>query len=220
MPEEIAGEGARRRPRGARGALVAAVGAAVIAGSGATPAAAEPPEPAPSLEPGEAAAPGADAGVQAPGAEGAADAAGVEGEVDAAGSARDLEPAVAYALRHLGDPYAYGGVGPRRWDCSGLVQQAYRRAGIRLPRIAADQYRATRRIPRSALRRGDLVFWSTDGKASGVHHVAIYVGGGRYIEAARPGTKVRLSGFSVHDPHLYGRPSPVRAKRTRKGSAR
>lgn len=117
----------------------------------------------------------------------------------------DLEPAVAYALRHVGDPYALGGAGPHHWDCSGLVQQAYRRVGVRLPRMAADQYRATTRIPRSALRRGDLVFWSGNGKASGVHHVAIYMGGGRYIEAARPGTKVRISSFSRFDSHMYGR---------------
>ncbi|MEV5240491.1 C40 family peptidase [Streptomyces cinnamoneus] len=131
----------------------------------------------------------------------------------------DVERAVSYALRHVGDPYVYGGTGPRRWDCSGLVQQAYRRAGIKLPRVAADQYRATRRIPRSALRRGDLVFWSTNGRASGVHHVAVYLGGGRYVEAARPGTKVRLSGFALYDPQLYGRPSPVRTKRTKKRPA-
>ncbi len=242
IPEEMPGEGARRRPRGARGALVAAVGAAVIAGSGATPATADPPDPTPtpSQEPGET-APGmhetreATGAQEVPGApeepkvvdlpdevevlnvveepeepEGpeAAEAADAPDEV----AARDLERAIAFALRQIGEPYGYGGDGPQRWDCSGLVQQAYRRAGIRLPRVAADQYRATLRIPRSALRRGDLVFWSTNGRASGVHHVAIYVGGGRYIEAARPGTKVRVSDFSFYDAHMYGRPSPVRPK--------
>ncbi|MEU5049930.1 C40 family peptidase [Streptomyces sp. NPDC021096] len=240
IPEETPGEGARRRPRGARGALVAAVGAAVIAGSGATPATADPPDPTPtpSQGPGETAAPEVHETREATGVQEAskvpeepkvvdlpdevdvlnvveepegpeaAEAADASDEV----AARDLERAIAFALRQIGEPYGYGGDGPQRWDCSGLVQQAYRRAGIRLPRVAADQYRATLRIPRSALRRGDLVFWSTNGRASGVHHVAIYVGGGRYIEAARPGTKVRVSDFSFYDAHMYGRPSPVRPK--------
>lgn len=117
----------------------------------------------------------------------------------------DLEAAIAFALAHIGDPYVLGGVGPRRWDCSGLIQQAYRKAGVRLPRIAADQYRATTRVTRSALRRGDLVFWTNNGRISGIHHAAIYLGGGRYIEAPRPGRKVRISTFSYYNPNLYGR---------------
>ncbi|MCA6095594.1 C40 family peptidase [Streptomyces sp. SCA3-4] len=313
MPEgtedagEIPTESARPRPRAARGALMTAVGAALIVGAGATSAAADPPDPAPTHEPGEPGAPPAPesrpgrgvpptpevphgsgtphadvpAGHGAPGAPAAPSAPGrpapprmstagkaatapraptgarepVASETPAAPLAApaaprpraaalralaapqapavqearpprvaqaprpDVERAVSYALRHVGDPYVYGGTGPRRWDCSGLVQQAYRRAGVRLPRVAADQYRATRHIPRSALRRGDLVFWSTNGRASGVHHVALYLGGGRYVEAARPGTKVRLSGFALYDPQLYGRPSPVRTKRTKKRPA-
>lgn len=245
IPEEIPGEGARRRPRSARGALVAAVGAAVIAGSGATPAAADPPDPTPtpSQEPGETAAPEVHETREAAGTQEAPEVpavVNVPDEVDVLNvveepegpevaeaadapdevAARDLERAIAFALRQIGEPYGYGGDGPQRWDCSGLVQQAYRRAGIRLPRVAADQYRATRRIPRGALRRGDLVFWSTNGRASGVHHVAIYVGGGRYIEAARPGTRVRVSDFSFYDAHMYGRPSPVRPKAAKNRPAR
>ncbi|MFD0383853.1 C40 family peptidase [Streptomyces stramineus] len=118
---------------------------------------------------------------------------------------RDLEPAVAYALAQVGDAYALGGNGPRRWDCSGLVQQAYRKAGVRLPRIAADQYRATAPVKRGSLRRGDLVFWTSNGRVSGIHHVAVYLGGGRYVEAPRPGKKVRISTFSHYSPNLYGR---------------
>ncbi|MFI9200119.1 C40 family peptidase [Streptomyces sp. NPDC053048] len=240
MPEEIPGEGARRRRGAMRAALLAAVGAAAIAGPGVAAGAVEPPEPGPGL--------GADTATREPDGDPAAVTAagvgdGVDDEVDGLdaldgfeeqglagladltdvadlsdladladpGDAADtvgvteLEPALAYALRHLGDPYRLGGAGPRRWDCSGLVQRAYGRAGVRLPRVAADQYRATRRIPRSALRRGDLVFWSTNGRASGVHHVAIYMGGGRYIEAARPGTRVRVSTFAYYNPQMYGR---------------
>nr|WP_275405430.1 C40 family peptidase [Streptomyces sp. SID339] len=108
-------------------------------------------------------------------------------------------------MRHLGDPYVWGGNGPHGWDCSGLVMAAYRQAGIALPRVADAQYRATQPISRGQLRRGDLVFWSSDGSASGVHHVAIYLGGGQYLEAPRPGKNVRVSSFSWYDPNLYGR---------------
>ncbi|GHF45029.1 C40 family peptidase [Streptomyces morookaense] len=167
-----------------RGALAAVVGAAVIVGTAAAVpgALADPPDPA------------------------ANEDAAAEAGAEAGAGARGLEPAVDFAMSHVGDAYALGGAGPHRWDCSGLVQQAYRRAGVRLPRTAADQYRASARITRKALRRGDLVFWSSDGRASGVHHVAVYLGGGRYIEAARPGTKVRISTFSRYSPNLYGRP--------------
>ncbi|MET9467950.1 C40 family peptidase [Streptomyces sp. NPDC006544] len=115
------------------------------------------------------------------------------------------EGAIAFANSHLGDPYVWGGNGPHGWDCSGLVQAAYRSAGISLPRVASDQYRATTPVSRSELRRGDLVFWTSDGSAAGVHHVAVYLGDGKYIEAPRPGRQVRVSSFSAYDPNLYGR---------------
>ncbi|MER6316821.1 C40 family peptidase [Streptomyces sp. NPDC001581] len=115
------------------------------------------------------------------------------------------EAAIAFAMNHLGDPYVWGGNGPHGWDCSGLVKAAYQSAGISLPRVADDQYRATTPISRSELRRGDLVFWSSDGRASGIHHVAVYLGDGQYLEAPRPGRNVRISSFSHYDPNLYGR---------------
>ncbi|MFJ3925927.1 C40 family peptidase [Streptomyces sp. NPDC090022] len=115
------------------------------------------------------------------------------------------EAAVSFAMTHLGDPYVWGGNGPHGWDCSGLVKAAYRNAGITLPRVADDQYRATTPISRSELRRGDLVFWSSNGRASGVHHVAVYLGGDQYLEAPRPGKHVRVSSFSAYTPNLYGR---------------
>ncbi|WP_330295010.1 C40 family peptidase [Streptomyces sp. NBC_00503] len=115
------------------------------------------------------------------------------------------EGAISFANSHLGDNYVWGGNGPHGWDCSGLVQAAYRSAGIYLPRVASDQYRATTPISRSELRRGDLVFWTSNGSASGIHHVAIYLGDGKYLEAPRPGKQVRISSFSAYNPNMYGR---------------
>ena len=113
--------------------------------------------------------------------------------------------AIAYAMAQLGDPYAWGGTGPNSWDCSGLVQQAFRHAGVALPRVAADQYRAVTAVSRSQLRRGDLVFWSTDGSVAGIHHVAIYLGNNQYLEAPHSGATVRISSFASYNPNLYGR---------------
>ncbi|OIV38209.1 hypothetical protein BIV57_07135 [Mangrovactinospora gilvigrisea] len=114
--------------------------------------------------------------------------------------------AIAYARAQLGKPYAWGGNGPRAFDCSGLVQQAYLRAGVRLPRVTAQQAAATTRISASRLRPGDLVHWSNNGKASGAYHIAIYLGGGKYIEAPRPGKKVRITAISWgYKPSFYTR---------------
>ncbi|WP_051966873.1 C40 family peptidase [Kitasatospora mediocidica] len=119
-----------------------------------------------------------------------------------------VEAAVDYALAQLGKPYVWGGDGPDGYDCSGLVQQAYQRAGIDLPRVADDQYAATTPISSADLRRGDLIFWSDSSRASGIHHVAIYLGGGTYVEAPRPGRSVRISTLSrSYYPTHLGRPS-------------
>ncbi|WP_172381351.1 C40 family peptidase [Streptomyces sp. MNP-20] len=115
------------------------------------------------------------------------------------------EVAIGFAMSHLGDPYVWGGNGPHGWDCSGLVMAAYRAAGISLPRVADAQYRATTPVSRGDLRRGDLVFWSGNGSSTGIHHVAIYLGDGRYLEAPRPGKQVRISSFDRYHPTMYGR---------------
>jgi cell wall-associated NlpC family hydrolase len=117
-----------------------------------------------------------------------------------------VEAAITFAEAQLGKPYVWGGNGPRGYDCSGLVQQAFFRAGIHLPRVSAEQYRAVRPITAGELRRGDLLFWSTSSRSSGIHHVAIYLGGGRYIEAPRPGKDVRISVLSTgYYPTHFGR---------------
>ncbi|MFJ2805448.1 C40 family peptidase [Kitasatospora sp. NPDC087271] len=126
---------------------------------------------------------------------------------DQAPASGSMEAAIDYALAQLGKPYVWGGNGPSGYDCSGLVQQAYRRSGISLPRVADDQYAATTPISAGQLRRGDLVFWSDSGRASGIHHVGIYLGGGKFVEAPRPGKTVRVSTLnSGYYPTHFGRP--------------
>ena len=106
--------------------------------------------------------------------------------------------AVQIANRLTGVPYRWGGASPRAgFDCSGLVQYVYAKVGINLPHYAAGQYGRGRRISRGALRAGDLVFFS------GLGHVGIYAGGGKFIHAPRSGTTVRWSRLSSHGSY-YG----------------
>ncbi|MDH6113122.1 cell wall-associated NlpC family hydrolase [Kitasatospora sp. MAP12-15] len=119
----------------------------------------------------------------------------------------DTEAAVEFALAQVGKPFKMGGNGPNSYDCSGLVQQAFLRAGISLPRIADEQYGATTPISSSDLQRGDLLYWSPDGSPGGIQHTAIYLGDNQYVEAAHPGTVVRISHLNSGNwPTQTGRP--------------
>ncbi|WP_329281752.1 C40 family peptidase [Streptomyces sp. NBC_00691] len=94
---------------------------------------------------------------------------------------------VAFARAQVGDSYVTGGTGPNSWDCSGLVQAAYREAGIDLPRISYDQSSMGTSVSLSNLQPGDILYW---GSRSGSYHVAIYVGGGNYVGAQNSSTGV------------------------------
>ncbi len=103
------------------------------------------------------------------------------------------EAVVAAAMRTLGVPYRWGGSDPAGGlDCSGLVQWAYRQAGVELPRTTADQINAGVAVAVSELRPGDLIF-TRGGPAGSVRdggHVAIYAGGGVEIVAPYTGQVV------------------------------
>ncbi|MFF4900303.1 NlpC/P60 family protein [Streptomyces sp. NPDC001068] len=96
--------------------------------------------------------------------------------------------AVAYAYSKLGSPYVWGATGPNAFDCSGLAQAAYRSAGVSLPRTTYAQINAGRRVSRSELQPGDLVFFY-----SGISHVGIYIGNGQMIHAPNPSAPVRIA---------------------------
>ncbi|WP_037681249.1 C40 family peptidase [Streptomyces griseus] len=122
------------------------------------------------------------------------DATGARDSLAAPGSATAAAPnsraaaAVSYAFSKLGSPYVWGATGPDSFDCSGLVQAAYRSAGLSLPRTTYTQINAGRRVSRSELLPGDLVFFY-----SGITHVGIYIGNGRMIHAPNPSAPVRLA---------------------------
>ena len=95
---------------------------------------------------------------------------------------------VAFALAQVGDSYVYGASGPSSWDCSGLTMRAYASVGISLPHSAAAQFGSGRHISPSSLQPGDLVFYY-----SPIHHVGIYIGGGRIVHAANPSVGVETT---------------------------
>ncbi|MFF4035255.1 NlpC/P60 family protein [Streptomyces sviceus] len=121
-------------------------------------------------------------------------ATGAREELSTPGAATTEAPdsragaAVSYAYAKLGSPYVWGATGPDAFDCSGLVQAAYRSAGISLPRTTYAQIDAGRRVSRSELLPGDLVFFY-----SGISHVGLYIGNGQMIHAPNPSAPVRVA---------------------------
>jgi cell wall-associated NlpC family hydrolase len=100
---------------------------------------------------------------------------------------------VDLARAQIGRPYVWGGASPQTsFDCSGLVQWAYRQLGVTLPRTAQQQYGATTRLTPDQLQPGDLVFFrNTYPSAEPITHVGIYVGNGRMINAPTQGDVIR-----------------------------
>ncbi|MDA8369444.1 MAG: C40 family peptidase [Nocardiopsaceae bacterium] len=99
--------------------------------------------------------------------------------------------AVEYAKSQIGKPYRYGGSGPDAFDCSGLVQWAYAKAGKNISRTTYTQYAEGRSVSRSQLRAGDLVFFY-----SGPSHVGMYIGDGSMIHAPSTGKTIQIVSMS------------------------
>lgn len=109
--------------------------------------------------------------------------------------------AVAAARREIGAPYAFGGEGPA-FDCSGLVQWAFRQAGIALPRTSYSQYGVGTPVSSRAIQAGDLVFFDTDG--SGASHVGIATGPSSVISATTHGVMEHSIFGSYWGSHYVG----------------
>jgi cell wall-associated NlpC family hydrolase len=91
------------------------------------------------------------------------------------------------ALKAVGAPYGWGGSSPASgFDCSGLVRWAYRRLGVDLPHSSYALYDRGRRVARSRMKPGDLVFFS------GLGHVGVYLGRGRMVHAPQSGRNVEV----------------------------
>ena len=92
-----------------------------------------------------------------------------------------------------------GGTGPNGWDCSGLTMKAWKAAGVKLPHSSGQQFRIGKKISKSNLRSGDLVFFYR-----GISHVGLYAGNGKVIHAPRPGKQVSYIKMS-HMPYMGAR---------------
>jgi peptidoglycan DL-endopeptidase CwlO len=126
----------------------------------------------------------------------ATDATGATGT----GTASAGQAVVAEARKYLGVPYVWGGTDPTKGlDCSGLVQLVYKKMGIELPRVSYQQAKVGTAVPSlDQARPGDILAFG-----SPVHHVAIYIGDHKMIEAPRPGKDVQVS-------DVYETPTAIR----------
>lgn len=95
--------------------------------------------------------------------------------------------ALDFAYAQLGKPYEWGSTGPNSFDCSGLTGAAWRAAGISLPRTVKQQYDAGRKVAKSDLQPGDIIYWYND-----TQHNGMYVGNGKAIHAPRTGKNVEI----------------------------
>ena len=134
---------------------------------------------------------------------------GVSRTTDTDGSSETALESRSFGQRILGEaakvagvPYRYGGTSPATgFDCSGFTSYVFARVGKFIPRTAAAQASASRRVSRSELRAGDLIFYVSSGRVS---HVAIYAGNGMVWEAPSSGRLVRYAPI-WHVAQFYGR---------------
>ncbi|KAB2343978.1 C40 family peptidase [Actinomadura rudentiformis] len=120
-------------------------------------------------------------------------------------TAQQVQTVIRAAHTRLGWPYVWGGESESEggYDCSGLMQYAFARAGVRLPRVAADQARTGWVIPFSKAQPGDMLIWANDPTAPGyISHIALYLGDGKMLAAPRRGTVVQIQ--NVYTRNMRG----------------
>lgn len=111
------------------------------------------------------------------------------GSLASSSSQIKINKVIEVAKSKIGSNYVWGAQGPNTFDCSGLMLYSFSHgAGITLPRVSKDQATVGTYVSRSELRPGDLIFWG-----SPVHHVALYIGNGKYIHAPQPGSTVTIA---------------------------
>lgn len=105
-----------------------------------------------------------------------------------------VQKVIAVAKAQMGKPYRWGATGPNSFDCSGLMQYAYKNgAGVSLPRVSREQATVGKKVSKAELQPGDLVFFAKGGR---IHHVGMYLGNDQYIHAPQTGDVVKISKLS------------------------
>lgn len=110
--------------------------------------------------------------------------------------------AMQTALDQRGDPYVWGATGPSSFDCSGLMVYSYRAAGVELPRSSRAQWGVGKSVSRGELLPGDLLFYG--GSASSIHHVGMYIGGGKMVHASTYGVPVKVDTIDGGGSDYFG----------------
>lgn len=100
---------------------------------------------------------------------------------------------IAFLKAQVGDAYVLGATGPNAWDCSSLVQAAFKQVGVDLPRVSQDQSMQGTEVSLSNVQVGDILYWGSKGSA---YHVGVYIGGGKYLDAANPSKGVVIQDLS------------------------
>ncbi|MFJ8958747.1 C40 family peptidase [Lentzea sp. NPDC102401] len=103
--------------------------------------------------------------------------------------------ALTFALGEQGKPYVFGSNGPNSWDCSSLMQAAYRAAGVSIPRVTYDQAKVGRGVGRGEVAPGDLIIYY-----AGQSHVAMAVDGTRAVHASTEGVPVKIANIDSIGP--------------------
>jgi cell wall-associated NlpC family hydrolase len=129
------------------------------------------------------------------------DAAGCgESEGEAVPPNEAAAAAIRFALAERGKPYVWGATGPNAYDCSGLLLRAYEAAGVTIPRVSRDQFRAGAMLPVQEAAPGDFLFWAHDtSNPATIHHVAMYLGDGEIVEAQQSGVPVHTRDVSFDE---------------------
>ena len=112
---------------------------------------------------------------------------------------------MATAKKYLGTPYKWGGTTPSGFDCSGFVYYVLRSNGIKASRTIATMYKQGTPVKKSELKPGDIVFFQGTYK-SGLSHVGIYVGDGKFIHSPHSGEVVSYANLysDYYVNHYYG----------------
>ncbi|MFD7923876.1 C40 family peptidase [Streptomyces sp. NPDC059740] len=104
---------------------------------------------------------------------------------------------VSFLQAQIGKSYVMGASGPSSYDCSSLVQAAFKQIGVDLPRVSQDQSTQGTQVGLDNLQVGDILYWGSAGSA---YHVAVYVGGGEFIGAQNPSTGIVKKPLSYSEP--------------------
>ncbi|WP_369391241.1 C40 family peptidase [Streptomyces sp. CG1] len=112
----------------------------------------------------------------------------------ATGSAASV---ISFVKAQIGKSYVMGASGPSAYDCSGLVQAAFKEIGVSLPRVSQDQSTSGTQVSLSNLQPGDILYWGSAGSA---YHVAVYVGDGMFVGAQNPSTGIVEKPLSYDPP--------------------